>query len=487
MQVALQDFQLDIASAHGLTAQLLQCARSNVLQGSWPAGARLPSVRSLATHLAISKFTVADVYERLNAEGLVVSRPGSGVFVARRHPALKLQDHNSQSELASEVALMRQTLQREPHWLKPAAGWLTPDYLPQREIRAALKEIARQEQALTDYGPAQGYLPLRQYLVNRLAELRILLSPQQLLLTHSATHALDLVLRLLLKPGDKVIVDDPGFYNFQAMLRLHQLELLYLPRTTDGPDLCALTDLLAQHKVRAYLTNSVLSNPVGTCVSPPTAVQVLSLLKQHQVLLIEDDIYADFEQQPALRYASLTGLTDGVYLGSLSKTISADLRVGYIAASPALIASLTDMKLITTTSTPPSIERVVYQVLTSGSYRRHLKQLHQRLDKLRADVVAEFAVRGIHPWYLPEAGFALWLKLPAGVSSRALTALAADKQVVLAPGPNFSQWPEADQFMRVNISQCTDPRLWQVLDDALLLLQTASALQPIGISTTDKQ
>jgi DNA-binding transcriptional MocR family regulator len=255
------------------------------------------------------------------------------------------------------------------------------------------------------------------------------------------------------------------------MLRLHQLDLLYLPRQHDGPDLAALETLLSSAKVKAYLTNSVLSNPVGTCVSPPKAVAVLSLLKQHQVLLIEDDIYADFEQQPALRYASLTGLADGVYLGSLSKTISADLRVGYIAASPTLVASLTDLKLITSSSTATSVERVVYQVLTSGSYRRHLKQLNQRLDTLRRDVVAQFAERDIHPWYLPDAGFALWLQLPSGISSRRLTALAAAEQVVLAPGPNFSQWPDADSFMRVNISQCSDPRLWQVLDQALSTLQ----------------
>jgi len=473
MQIALADFHLDNASHEGLTAQLLRQSRSAVAQGLWPAGARLPSVRALAQYLLVSKFTIAEVYERLNAEGLVVSRPGSGVFVARRHPALQLQEaQHSRSELADEVALMRQTLQREANWLKPAAGWLTPDFLPQQEIRAALKEIARQEQALTDYGPAQGYLPLRQYLVNRLAELRIALTPQQLLLTHSATHALDLVLRLLLKPGDKVLVDDPGFYNFQAMLRLHQLELLYLPREQDGPDLAVLHSLLEQHKIKAYLTNSVLSNPVGTCISPPKAVEVLALLKKHQVLLIEDDIYADFEQQPALRYASLSGLREGVYLGSLSKTISADLRVGYIAAAPERLASLTDLKLITSTSTPATVERVVYQVLTSGSYRRHVKQLRQRLDVLRQQVVAQMAARGIVPWHLPEAGFALWLRLPPGISSRALTAFAATQQVVLAPGPNFSQWPDADEFMRVNISQCDDPRLWQVLDAALQQLRT---------------
>ena len=101
------------------------------------------------------------------------------------------------------------------------------------------------------------------------------------------------------------------------------------------------------------------------------------------------------------------------------------------------------------------------------SYRRHLKQLHLRLHKLRQEVIERFAARGIYPWFTPEAGFALWLRLPENVSSRALTDLAAQHHVVLAPGTNFSQWSNADQFMRVNITQCSDEKLWQVLDNAL--------------------
>jgi DNA-binding transcriptional MocR family regulator len=472
MQPDGQAFWLDKASALSLTQQLLQQARAAIESGRWHAGVKLPSVRQLAAELGISKFTVADVYERLSAEGLVQSRAGSGVYVARLNPARQLSEQTQsapgvQSALAHEVALMRQTLQRETDWLKPAAGWLSPEFLPQQELRAALKEVARQQQSLTDYGPAQGYLPLRQYLCGRLGQLRIDCEPGQLLLTHSASHALDLVLRLLLKPGDKVIVDDPGFYNFQALLRLHHLQLLYLPRCQDGPCLVSLGQLIEQHKPRAYLTNSVLSNPVGTCVSAPKAMAVLNLLAKEQVLLIEDDIYAEFEAVPALRYASLTGLSHGVYLGSLSKTISADLRVGYIAASKPLIASLTDLKQISSTASPVSVERVIHQVLTSRGYHRHLQLLREKLAQIRTDVLAKFRQRGFIAWHEPDAGFALWLQLPAGLSAKTLADTLRYQQIVLAPGGHFSQWPDADQFMRVNITQCQSEKLWLALDQLL--------------------
>lgn len=470
MSIQIDDIGFDKAVQKPITEQLVEGISELIRTGQWQAGERLPSVRQLAARLGISKYTVAEVYDRLAAQAWVVTRAGSGVFVRRQSPALTLQDAASEhSLLASEVALMRQTLQRQPDWLKPAAGWLTSDWLPEAEIRTALKDIAREGHSLTDYGPAQGYLPLRQYLSGRLQPLKLTVEPGQLLLTASATQALDLVLRLLFKPGDVIMVDDPGFYNFQAMLRLHQLELLPVARTAEGPDLAHMQALLQQHRVKAYLTNSVLSNPVGTSVQPQRAFAVLELIKKHQLWLIEDDIYADFESSPALRYNSLTGFEQSIYIGSLSKTISADLRVGYIAALPAMIASLTDLKLMTSTSTPTSVERVLYKVLTSAGYQRHLKQLRIRLDEQRQAVLQRFRALDIHPWYVPDGGYALWLQLPNGISAKALAHRMLDRHIVLAPGGHFSQLAQADQFMRVNITQCHEP-LWTELAKVLSAL-----------------
>jgi len=456
---------LDKSSPQSWSKQLLTHARHEITSGHWPAGLKLPSIRQLAASLEVSKFTISELYERLAAESLVVSRAGSGVYVAKTQQRVLLAEATAgQSALSSEVALLRQTLQRESSVIKPAAGWLMPDWLPDVAIRQAMREVARLPQSLSDYGPAQGNLLLRRYLSERLSQLNIPAEPQQILLTASATHALDLCMRLYLQPGDAVLVDDPGFYNIFAMLRLYQLKILPLPRQADGPDLAALSQLLQHEKPKAYLTNSVLSNPVGTCVSPTKAFQVLELLQQHQCLLIEDDIYADFEQQSAIRYTSLTGLRRGIYLGSLSKTISADLRVGYIAASAEQIASLTDLKLITGSSTSQTVERLVYHVLTGGAYRRHLEQLKKRLSTAMNTVSTQFRQRGFMPWYQPDAGYLLWLRLPAHISAADLTSKMAKRQIILAPGAHFSLQADADRFMRVNVTQCLEDKFWQQLD-----------------------
>jgi len=199
----------------------------------------------------------------------------------------------------------------------------------------------------------------------------------------------------------------------------------------------------------------VLSNPVGTSITPAVAFQVLSLLRQHQVLLIEDDIYADLEPQSTIRYASLADFSDNIYIGSLSKTISADLRVGYILASNSRIAALTDLKLMTSTSKPVTVERVVYKVLSSGSYKRHIRQLQQELDRLRRYCLEQFSARGFSAWHEPSGGFALWLRLPNQLSATSLAKQMLAQQIVLAPGGHFSQWPDADAYMRVNITECT--------------------------------
>lgn len=487
MTIPLLRWQLDKSIQEPWSKQLLSQARTAIANGQWVAGTKLPSIRTLAAELAVSKFTVAEVYEKLAAESLVVSRPGSGVYVAKTNPVTLLSEANAgQSALAGDVALMRQTLQRDNAVIKPGAGWLMPEWLPIAGIKQAMREVARQPQSLSDYGPAQGNILLRRYLSERLAQLNIQAEPQQLLLTSSATHALDLCIRLYLKPGDAVLVDDPGFYNFFALLRLHHLNIIPLPRQQDGPDVQALAALLAEHQPKAYLTNSVLSNPVGTCVSPQKAFAVLELLHQADCLLIEDDIYADFEQQPAIRYASLTGLVRGIYLGSLSKTISADLRVGYIAASPSQIASLTDLKLITGSSTSQSVERLVYQVLTGGSYRRHVEQLRKKLQEAMQTVIPQFKKRQFMPWHQPDGGYMLWLKMPRDVSASALAALLERQHIILAPGGHFSLQADADSFMRVNVTQCLNPKLWTALDTALSMIAvTQQPKQKLQLPRTD--
>lgn len=482
MTIALAQWQLDKASKESFSSQLYLQAQQAIQSGRWVAGARLPSIRLLAAHLEISKFTVSELYEKLSAAGFVRSQPGSGVYVSRlTEQQQQLESSASQSSRQQDVALMRQTLLREPHWIKASAGWLSPDWMPDQEIRQAMRDLARQPQSLTDYGPAQGYFPLRQYFTQRLSQLSIATEPAHILLTYSASHALDLVFRLHLKPGDWVMVDDPGFYNFFALLRLHQVQLLVVPRTKEGPDLAVMQQLVQQYQPKAYLTNSVLSNPVSLSIHPARAFAVLQLLQQYQCLLIEDDIYADFETQPVSRYASMAGFQSNngfetIYLGSMSKTLSADLRVGFIAAAPATIAALTDLKLISGISTSNTMERLVYALLTGGGYRRHLEQLKRRLQQARSLVFSKLKQLDCQLWVEPSAGFLCWVKLPEGVSSSLLSERLHQRQIVLAPGSQFSTLPDADQYTRLNVAQCLDEQFWLILAEELRQIRDSISL-----------
>ncbi|OYD23379.1 PLP-dependent aminotransferase family protein [Oceanimonas baumannii] len=466
MTISAVDWAFDKASAEPFVEQLVRHATQAVGDGRWKPGERLPSIRQLAERLKVSRFTVADAYERLAAAGLVVSRQGSGVYVARSTQTrrLALEVDASASAMAQEVMLLRRVMDTERFSLKPGSGCLPADWLGDGDIRSALRELARQPAPLTEYGSAQGHPALRRQLGLRLERLDIPADPAQILMASSASHGLDLVMRTLVRPGERVLVDDPGFYNFQALVRLHGAVPVALPRDAEGPDLIALKQALEQHRPVLYLTNSVLSNPLGASVSRSRAYRVLSLLAERRCWLLEDDIYADFDTQQSLRYASLAGFDRLVYLGSLSKTLSADLRAGFLVSNPALIAELTDIKLISGMPTSPSIETIMYRLLTGGRYRRHVEQLRRRLEEVREPTLARFEALGFNAVHRPAGGYFSWLRLPDGLSASGLSQRAAEEGILLAPGRYFSHQPDADQYMRINIAHCQDEKMWRGLE-----------------------
>ncbi|AXK39588.1 PLP-dependent aminotransferase family protein [Crenobacter cavernae] len=474
MTVSLQNWPISADARAPLVEQIVSHCIAQIRHQRWPSGAKLPSIRALAAQYSISSFTVHNAYERLLAGGWLRSRPGAGYFVARdaQSAGASIEASAASSSLAAQVALMRQTLtHQEPGHLHVGRGTLPDSWLAEGELRRALRELARQGGSLTAYGTPQGYLPLRQQLSGRLAQWQIAASPAQILLTAGASQALDLVLRLMLKPGDAVLIDSPSFFNFHACLRLHGARLVSVPRTPQGPDLAALEAALAEHRPRLFLTNSVLHNPTGTSLTLPVAHRVLQLLAQYDCLAIEDDIYADFCESDSCRLAALDGLERVIYLGSFSKTLSANLRVGFVAASAQRIAALTDIKLITGMSTPQAIEQLVYRLLTGGQYRRHVDALRRRLSAAQAFVLPRLAELGCTPWAEPQGGYLAWVALPDGVSADALAEAAARHDIWLAPGRHFTLEDSAAGQLRVNMAHALDERFWQFLAAELTSIQ----------------
>ena len=456
---------------HGetLIATVMGAIRQRIGARSLTPGAKLPSIRAFAATTRVSKSTVVEAYERLVAEGAIRSRPGSGYYVAAPLAPLSLAVIGPKLDREIDpLWISRQSLEPGDTLLKPGCGWLPASWMPQEGLRRSLRTLSRaNDVALADYGTPLGLLGLRQLLARRMGGHDIKVSADQVILTESGTQAIDLICRFLIEPGDTVLVDDPCYFNFHALLRAHRAKVVSAPYTATGPDIDLFAEALAEHRPRLYITNSALHNPTGATLSPVVAHRVLKLADQHDLTIVEDDIFSDFETTPAPRLAAFDGLERVIHIGSFSKTLSASVRCGFIAARPDWIEGLLDLKIATSFGGASLSAELVLALLMDGSYRKHMEALRQRLDRARSETVARLKAIGIVPWIEPQAGMFLWCKLPDGLDAAGIARRALAESVVLAPGNAFSLSQTAGRFMRFNVAQSLDQRIFTTLQGAM--------------------
>ena len=448
------------------TGAVMETVRRRMAARTLVAGERLPSIRGLASAMGLSPSTVVDAYDRLAAEGLITSRPGSGFFVSGASPPLAIAEVGARLDRAVDpLWVSRQSLDVDADMLKPGCGWLPPDWMPDAAVRRSIRSLARADAAiLTDYGNARGPLDLRSSLARQFAERGIDAGADRILLTSSGTQAFGLICRMLLHPGDVVLVDDPCYFNFQASLRVHRVEVISVPYTATGPDLAAFAERLAAHRPRLYVTNSAIHNPTGATLSSQTAHRLLNTAALHDLTIVEDDTFADLEPEPSARLASLDGLSRVIRIGSFSKTLSASIRCGYVAARADWIEALVDLQVATNFGGPsPFAAALVLGILSDGSYRKHLDGTRRRLTRARREAASRLSALGIAPWLMPRGGFHLWCRLPDERDAADVARAALREGVVLAPGNVFSHAQTAPDFMRFNVAQMSDPRIFDVL------------------------
>ncbi|WP_380178440.1 PLP-dependent aminotransferase family protein [Kalamiella sp. sgz302252] len=456
-------------SSQTRTAFVMAQVRSQIAARTYLPGTRLPSVRQQARLCNVSVSTVVEAYERLAADNLIVARPGAGFFVCGPVAPLDLTQHFSAKEREVDpLWISRQALTADPQLLKPGCGWLPSSWMYEDGVRKALRKATRAESSLlTDYASPYGHEDLRQFLQRRLAKTGVSAATDQIMLTESGTQAIDLLCRFLLQPGDCVLVDDPCYFNFHALLRAHPVKIIGVPYTPNGPDLVAFAQLIQTYSPRIYITNSGIHNPTGVSLTPFMTHQLLKIAEAAELVIIEDDIFADFETNPAPRIAAYDGLRNVIQIGSFSKTISASVRCGYIAARREWTDGLVDLKIATSFGGGQLAAMLLLNVLTGSGYRRHMESVRLRLAVAMQATLEKLAPLDILPWHKPQAGMFLWCQLPTGIDAAALSRACLKENIVLAPGNAFSESGTASAFLRFNVSQCNDERIFSVLERAL--------------------
>jgi DNA-binding transcriptional MocR family regulator len=464
-----------------LTDQLASRYADRIRQRLLAPGARLPSVRECARRHEVSAHTVVAAYDQLLAQGLVEARRQRGFFVrdllessAGRTSGSAGHDkapaRTTRLPLPiSATSLIRGMFQPPGSRPMPGLGTLPADWLDSPLLAGALRKVTSGNQLAAmslQYGEPAGDLRLRNALATRLADHGVRATPQQIVTTIGATHALDVVTRTWLHAGDTVLVDEPGWSVEYARLAALGMRVLPVPRGDDGPDIAAMQRLIEaqppRERPRLYITVSVLHNPTGASLSLQSAHRVLQLAQGHDLHIVEDDTYAHLAPAHLPRIAALDALERTIYISGFSKILVPNWRVGFLAAPLALIDRIVDTKLLSTLTTPALTEQALAHCLEHGLLRRHTERVLQRLEAARSRTVKLAESHGCR-FATPPRGLFGWVDV--GVDTERLAQAMLDEWLI-APGALFHATHRSSTLMRVNFATSQDARFWRALDRA---------------------
>ncbi|WP_286239575.1 PLP-dependent aminotransferase family protein [Neptuniibacter halophilus] len=441
-----------------------------IMQGQLPPGSRLPSIRQQCQERGLSKATVIHAYQRLEAAALVESRFKSGYYVcapATRHRTPSEPTHWSMPQLVDMSDLMRDIMEQGAAF----------DICPHEEqgydsLPAAINELNRcigralRRQKGSDhqyYDEPAGLPELRQQLSARYARLGCDIRAEDMVMTAGCQHALFLALQSCCRPGDTVAVESPGFYGVLQLLETLGLKVLEIPSSPEqGISVAALRSALEQWDISACVVTPAYATPTGSLL-PQTARQaLLDLAEEHDFILIEDDIYGDlgFSQRVApLRQLDKTQRV--ILCGSLSKSLSRELRLGWVVASRP--QQLKRLKMVNLLGLSRFTQQGVVDFISNGGYDRHLRRYRQQLRLQRDQLITllDQHWRGLGEIAVsrPEGGLSLWVELAPGHDLAACYLPARSQGIVITPGNLFSAQERFSHCLRLSFAhEWTKPR-----------------------------
>lgn len=467
-------FELTRDDARPLCEQLHAGLAETIRSGSVAVGTRLPSTRRVAEQLGVNRQTVVEAYRRLERDGLVRQRVGSGTYVLDAAPAGAPMSRarspkagpGSRAVLDFDGGEARRELPAAPGDAIDLAA-IAPDErsFPAEELSACLQAALEQRGAgLLGYGPVAGDPRLREVLAERLRARGLEVDASGLVIVGGAQQGLDLILRATADPGDLAIAEAPSYHLGLDLMRFHGLDLEtvpLLPGTEPGAsrlDAGRLDALMARRPVLAYSMPSH-QNPTGLSLDLGSRRLLAAACAGAGTLLVEDDYEADlvYEGEPLPPVAALPEAGEVAYVGTLSKALCPGLRVGWVAGSAALLERLVRVKRVSDLSGSPLLQAAAAEFLGSGAYDRHLARVVE-VNRERMRVLSE-ALAAELPEDCeatePRGGHALWVHLPPGVSARAVAEAAAVAGVVVSPGDLFETEPGSGEGLRLSLARAT--------------------------------
>jgi DNA-binding transcriptional MocR family regulator len=425
---------VDKGAAAPAYRQICERVMQLVDSGALSPGERLPPSRVLARTAGVHRTTVMRAYGDLWALGYLESRPGSYSTVRRpvRAAAESQESQTGGDGLIPWHAVTRPSVRRAAEDAALLArdqapapgvvdfGRLSADPLlaPVDEIRRCFKQVLLEDgRRLVDYGDAAGYRPLRDTVARRMRVHGVTVSAEEILITSGAQHGLDLVLRLLTRPGDRVVTESPSYGSALSLFRLHELRLRDVAMRPDGMDLDALEAVLGRTRPALVYTIPNFQNPTGLTTSQAHRERLLALCEARRVPIVEDGFEEEMKYfgRAVLPIKAMDTRGVVIYVGTLSKVVFPGLRVGWIAAPRGCVDRLGAIQRASCLSGNLLAQAAVERFCSSGGYEAHLRRTHAVYRKRMQAMLRglrTFLPPGVE-WTEPAGGYTLWLRVHA--------------------------------------------------------------------------
>ncbi|MGF7035450.1 GntR family transcriptional regulator of abcA and norABC [Paenibacillus mucilaginosus] len=455
--------------------------KERILSGEWTAGSRIPPQRQLAGQFGVNRSTIVTALEELKAEGLLEGITGSGTRV-RSTPAAGPDSSRSldwdayirrgihMPNLPAVQAINR--AEADPAVVRLGTGELAPELIPSGMLQRMLGRLARQPLP-GGYEEPLGSPALRSEVSRHLAGYGITASPSSILIVSGALQALHLISMGILRQGATVFLENPSYlHSIHAMPAVHT-RMAGIPMDGEGLRVDRLSEHAENMNGAVLYTIPSFHNPSGIVMSGPRRAEVLRFCTEHGLPLLEDDVYRDLwldaPPPPPIKSMDAGGIT--LYIGSLSKTLSPGLRVGWVVGPQPVVERLADIKMQTDYGTSSISQALARECLAGDLYEEHLHRVREQLRVRRSAMLEslEQYCRGLLEWSTPQGGFYIWAKVPARSGAKPLFQRMLKKGFLLNPG--YVYGPSCGSYLRLSYAYAPIPDMQRGIRELGALLR----------------
>lgn len=434
-----------------LYKQIFDFIKNKISTGEWSIGSKLPTQMELSKIFNVNRSTIVEVFDELKAEGLIESKGSAGTIIVNNtwsiltsSPPPDWEKYISKGTQKPNLNIIKiiNELEDEKVSIRLGAGELSKDMYPKAFMKDVYAGILQKVNYM-GYEEPKGILALREEICRYLKNFGITTQPSKVLIVSGALQALHLISIGILHKGSTVMIEKPSYLRSLNLFESSGIDLKGVSMDNDGIILDDIVRNITSKKSELLYTIPSFHNPTGILMPQKRRKDLLELCEKERLAIIEDDTYRELwiDKKPPLPMKAYDHNGAVLYLGSVSKSLSAGLRIGWIVGTESVIDRLADIKMQTDYGTSSISQWICYEFLSKGYYENFLTELREDL-RVRRDLalkILETNYKDIATWNKPLGGFYIWLRLNKPLPMYKLFEACYKKGLIINPGNIYDQ------------------------------------------------